>query len=88
MNPSEAQEGNRPSSGAIQSALDSIRVVELTEALAGPRCAMLLGDPGAEVVKVGRPQKDCAAFRCLITFANLPDHKFLYKEIFISRAIT
>ena len=33
--------------------LDSIRVVELTEALAGPYCAMLLGDFGAEVVKGG-----------------------------------
>ena len=36
--------------------LDSIRVVELTEALAGPHCAMLLGDFGAEVVKVERPK--------------------------------
>lgn len=35
--------------------LDGIQVVELTEALAGPYCSMLLGDFGAEVVKVERP---------------------------------
>ncbi len=38
----------------MQPVLDSIRVVELTEALAGPYCAMLLGDFGADVVKVER----------------------------------
>jgi crotonobetainyl-CoA:carnitine CoA-transferase CaiB-like acyl-CoA transferase len=35
--------------------LDDIRVVEWAEALAAPYCAMLLGDFGAEVVKVERP---------------------------------
>ena len=39
----------------MQSILDGIRVVELTEALAGPYCAMLLGDFGADVIKVERP---------------------------------
>ncbi|MCC7361101.1 MAG: CoA transferase [Anaerolineales bacterium] len=35
--------------------LDTLRVVELTEALAGPYAAMLLGDLGAEVIKIERP---------------------------------
>jgi crotonobetainyl-CoA:carnitine CoA-transferase CaiB-like acyl-CoA transferase len=39
----------------VENILDAIRVVEITEALAGPNCAMLLGDFGAEVVKVERP---------------------------------
>ncbi len=39
----------------MPSILEGVRVVELTEALAGPYCAMLLGDLGADVVKVERP---------------------------------
>src|SRR5579863_5389965 len=35
--------------------LDGVRVVEMSEALAGPYCAMLLGDFGADVIKVERP---------------------------------
>ena len=41
----------------MTSALENIKVVDLTRTLAGPFCTMMLGDMGADVVKIEEPDR-------------------------------
>src|SRR6476469_3813214 len=43
----------------LPSALDDLRVLDISQGIAGPLCARLLGDYGADVIKIEPPGGEC-----------------------------
>jgi crotonobetainyl-CoA:carnitine CoA-transferase CaiB-like acyl-CoA transferase len=54
---SQAQQGSRSGNGSQPSPLDGLRVVDLSMFMSGPMATQILGDAGAEIIKVESVQR-------------------------------
>ena len=66
----------------MTSALHGIKIIDLTQHLAGPFCTMLLAAMGAEVIKVEPPWGDASTLRTRLVGARNAVSDALWEAVF------